>query len=299
MSIKGAIAWGDVVTPLNQLSNRTGYRLADVLDDAVTAAYSMYVVEPLELRVKGRPEFGAELLGHLKTKYRQHPGAADLFVKFCLALMSYAAAVRYADAEVGGSGWDVVGRLYMEVGWRSDDAGQFFTPWNVCIAMAEMSDIKGDVRARLDKAPPEWKRWWSTQTMLALVSCSLEQGEMFHITQGFAFARNPPEGFEPIWISDPTCGSGRTLLAAAFHLEPWMVYGGLVRFVGVDIDPRCARMAAVNFALYGMRGRVRCEDALVPKEQSGWGALIHQDLEKELREGPSNTPKPAVLRRAQ
>src|SRR4051812_28782750 len=51
-------------------------------------------------------------------------------------------------------------------------------------------------------------------------------------------------------------------LAAAECYAPRVLAWGLVEFHGVDLDPLCARMARVNLALYGLRGRVICADAL-------------------------------------
>lgn len=50
-------------------------------------------------------------------------------------------------------------------------------------------------------------------------------------------------------VCDPTCGSGRLLLAAA-RLQPhW-------HFVGQDVDLRCVRMCAINLALRNRYGHV-------------------------------------------
>ncbi|HUQ68567.1 MAG TPA: N-6 DNA methylase [Planctomycetaceae bacterium] len=50
-------------------------------------------------------------------------------------------------------------------------------------------------------------------------------------------------------VSDPCCGSGRMLLAVA-ELQPhW-------EFVGQDVDLRCVRMTAINFALRNLYGHV-------------------------------------------
>lgn len=62
-------------------------------------------------------------------------------------------------------------------------------------------------------------------------------------------------GSEGHTVSDPCCGSGRMLLAAADvnrHRE----------FVGQDVDLRCVRMTAINLALRNLYGHVIWGDTL-------------------------------------
>ncbi len=62
-------------------------------------------------------------------------------------------------------------------------------------------------------------------------------------------------------ILDPCCGSGRMLLAAAKELGPQYEY------YGIDIDPVCIRMTAINLFLNGLfHAEVMCADALVPSD---------------------------------
>jgi type I restriction enzyme M protein len=58
-------------------------------------------------------------------------------------------------------------------------------------------------------------------------------------------------------ISDPTCGSGRTLLAFnAIHLGNY--------YVAEDLDRTCAMMTVCNFILHGIKGEVICHNSLYP-----------------------------------
>lgn len=59
----------------------------------------------------------------------------------------------------------------------------------------------------------------------------------------------PAEFSERKTIADPCCGSGRTLLAAA--KENRNRY-----FVGQDVDHRCAKITAINLALWNLYGKV-------------------------------------------
>lgn len=66
-------------------------------------------------------------------------------------------------------------------------------------------------------------------------------------------------GTEPIencTIYDPTCGSGRLILAGHVVAPKHGVC------YGADLDPMCAKMTAVNFWLHGIRGEVACMDSL-------------------------------------
>lgn len=64
-------------------------------------------------------------------------------------------------------------------------------------------------------------------------------------------------------VNDPTCGSGRMLLAL----------GKLNRnaiFIGSDIDMTCCKMAVVNMFLNTMRGEITCMDALTMDFRKAW-----------------------------
>lgn len=60
-------------------------------------------------------------------------------------------------------------------------------------------------------------------------------------------------------INDPACGSGRTLLATHVLAPGNYLYGD-------DLDPMCAKMCAINFALHGVVGQVCCTNSLWPEE---------------------------------
>jgi type I restriction-modification system DNA methylase subunit len=67
-----------------------------------------------------------------------------------------------------------------------------------------------------------------------------------------------PDG-SPIRILDPACGSGRMLLAGAKN------FGRREEYYGIDIDPTCVKMTAMNLFLNGLfDAEVMCADALSP-----------------------------------
>jgi len=109
-------------------------------------------------------------------------------------------------------GNDVLGDFY-EQNFCRKNAGQFFTPWQICMFMAQ--SLAGE-----------------------------SQGDN---------ARKH--------ILDPTCGSGRMLLAGAKTIGKQHLY------FGIDIDATCVQMAAINLFLNGMFGsEVMCADALHPDD---------------------------------
>ena len=73
-------------------------------------------------------------------------------------------------------------------------------------------------------------------------------------------AGHSEENDEPTTINDPCCGSGRMLLRAAKHHPN-------AELVGQDVDPRCARMAALNFGFRSMYGYVVCQNTLTLEAQ--------------------------------
>lgn len=73
-------------------------------------------------------------------------------------------------------------------------------------------------------------------------------------------------------ISDPTCGSGRTLLAA--HIRHPKKY-----IVAEDIDKTCCMMTVCNFIIHGCRGEVIWHNSLEPESYSG-GWLVNEHLGK-------------------
>lgn len=69
-------------------------------------------------------------------------------------------------------------------------------------------------------------------------------------------------------ISDPACGSGRGLFIAHVMCPGNTVYG-------VDIDPLCAKMTALNLMFHGCRGIVECDNTLWPGKDWRFGFKIN------------------------
>ena len=91
---------------------------------------------------------------------------------------------------------------------------------------------------------------------------------MARITMG-ATPTLPPEGY--FTVTDPTCGSGITLLAAAEQLAD-AGYNPCQHLVmqAADLNRTCAHMAYVNLSLYGIPAVVIHGNTLTMEEYSRW-----------------------------
>ena len=115
---------------------------------------------------------------------------------------------------------------------------------------------------------------------------------------------------DPLRILDPCCGSGRMLLASA------QANGKDHEFYGIDIDPTCVKMTAINLFLNGMfHSEVMCGDALDPNDfrgsykisflpfgifrvtekQNSWLYLLHKN---SFQNNQAKTQKPELLFRS-
>lgn len=142
---------------------------------------------------------------------------------------------------------DVLGNLFMGYIIGSSWHGQFFTPWDVGLMMAQLNPILPLVEERVREAEAKHPE-------LALLSLGvmMRQGEE---AQRFFMNRLIPAAravVEPVRVSDPACGSGVMLLAAASLLPKWVLAYGFVEFHGIDIDETCVRMAKLNLLRYGI-----------------------------------------------
>ena len=69
-------------------------------------------------------------------------------------------------------------------------------------------------------------------------------------------------------LVDPTCGSGRTLIAVAKRNPD-------NEFFAADVDRNCAMMTAINMCLNTMFGEVAWMDSLSNEYYNGWRILWH------------------------
>lgn len=120
---------------------------------------------------------------------------------------------------------DVLGDLF-EGGISYGEAGQYFTPMNICRLNARL--ILGEQESD------------DQQTFDEITTPESETADIPLVV---------PAPNERKSVYDPACGSGRMLLAVAEVHRGWT-------FVGRDVDLRCVRMTCLNMALRNLYGYV-------------------------------------------
>jgi hypothetical protein len=127
---------------------------------------------------------------------------------------------------------------------------------------------------------------------LGVNSDSFAQHFTPHDVSAFLAGLNPPSDTaddSPPTIADPTCGSGRLLVAAARRVDEGV-------FVGVDKDAVCAKMAVVNCWALGLDAYIVHGDSLSLEAYHGWqttatptGGAV-RDLDEETARRVLETP---------
>lgn len=145
------------------------------------------------------------------------------------------------DSGIRSHGWaDPWGECYEALAskTKASSFGQFFTPRGMCDFVSEI------VAADASKLPGK-------------NDCG-------------AFGRR-------VVVSDPSCGSGRNLLAVAsrFTGRPRK---DLPFFVGEDIDETCCAMTAANLMAHGLPGEVICHNTLSEPSGCKFGYVINEGM---------------------
>lgn len=134
---------------------------------------------------------------------------------------------------------DVLGEVHQKAGLGSEESGQYFTDGRLADAMRRM--VMGDREhetaedalmpdeEEIDKATPE----------------------------------------DPYRVADPTCGSGRLLVAAGQRLGESGHECSTI-FIGQDINPICARMAAINLSIHRLPGFITHGDSFALEPVASW-----------------------------
>lgn len=154
----------------------------------------------------------------------------------------YAGLIQEYRHRIAKDGWcDPLGDLFMQLlGKKSAQYnGVFFTPEGICELIAQATVSVKD----LEKSEKK--------------KCG-----------AFGF-RNT--------VSDPSCGSGRNLLAVAskFMDKPRKE---LPFFVGEDIDATCCGMTAVNLMMHGLPGEVICHDTLTEPDTCKFFYVVNEGM---------------------
>lgn len=244
----------------------SGHRQSQIFDDWLDMVHASLSALPAHLKHAVRsaslatdtPE-AQELFKRLQESYPK----AYCWEAFAEAFAHLLNSTR--DDVDGSVAWDdTIGQVYMEWGIPNKHSGQFFTPYPVAQAMADMSmgNIEEEIYRRLEEA------YLKTPTGAMHRFMSPERVSKFVRTMGEHLVPICVEHIEPIKVSDPACGSGVMFLAAAERTPRWALNWGLVTFSGMDIDRTCVRMAQVNTMLYGLNGfNIQCALAIAEGQQ--------------------------------
>jgi hypothetical protein len=150
-------------------------------------------------------------------------------------------------------GPDVIGSVYMDLlsgrSHKWNYTAQYFTPWTVASALAQMSGA-GDLETRFHA---EVKRLLADDPVLHVMTltASVTGQDAFRWWLSRAWPRLKDK-MEPVTVCDPCVGSGILLLAHAACHPLWLAQIGYVQYSGCDIDPLCCEMARLNLRLYGI-----------------------------------------------
>jgi hypothetical protein len=257
-------------------STYSGHRLPVVFCDwleVVECALTQMPIQAAHVAEHGvlptAPEEEQELFRRLANRYEPHWERTHEVFSRALALLQEAV---YAPTSGGGTDvWhapyaapltyrDILGDIYMCAGVGDPRKGQYFTPENACMLMAKITMMDNDPHAlvmkRLKEALLHPDNHWGSAVLIGSAAFAGE-GSNPDDVERYMFDYVVPAAmpfYKPVGVCDPSCGSGRMLLAAASQFPWWAVEYGLVQFYGQDIDIDCVRMARINVMLYGLNG---------------------------------------------
>lgn len=77
-------------------------------------------------------------------------------------------------------------------------------------------------------------------------------------------------------VSDPTCGSGRLVLAGA--LESYKQFQEYPYVICEDIDSTCVKQTAINLCLHGWYGEVVCHNTLKEPDGLRFGFIVNEGI---------------------
>lgn len=263
---------GEIIKHLLRVQSWTGNNMSRIFEDWLMLVESELDNLPAHIEsaartgkpAEGSPETQA-LWQRMRSVYKR-PECWDEFTKAFAILLDQPDRFWRRDPAPTSYGYDLVGRVYSEFSYKPG-SGQYFTPWPVAEMMAQITMADGgivqDVIERLNAAgravladdndPNQALLMATTLAGLMLDNSDASDEDRFE----YLMTRMLPlvaHRYDPVTVSDPSCGSGIMFLAAAFTTPAWIIQTGLVQFYGIDIDATCVRMARVNVMLYGLNG---------------------------------------------
>jgi len=181
-----------------------------------------------------------------------------------------ATGILLESAEIGY--FDVIGTVYMAINAANKYTAQYFTPWPVAEAMAMLAVGEHGPALVIERLLAAADAAANAPGASAGLKASRLMGRLSTLRDNLALYRvdfpaetDVPDWlpeywteiaphYEPVDVLDPAIGSGVMMLAAASLFPRWMLYLGLVRFYGQDVDRNCILMARINAKLYGLNG---------------------------------------------
>jgi hypothetical protein len=213
--------------------------------DVVAETLRMLPTHAQSIATSGHPADDDDEARACWERMRANGYSTEDFSHFARAYASLIESVEEPDGSIDY--YDILGRLYMDWVGGNENAGQYFTPWEICrtMAMVSCSDMESQIRDRIVSAVGE-----ETISMLGL------NPELPYTLQYIAetFLPHHIDAFRPITVSDPCCGSGSMLLAVASIVPHWANDMGLVQYYGQDIDHTACQMSRINLWLRGLNG---------------------------------------------
>lgn len=248
-----------IVSKLEKIeaSGNASYHIFQDFLDLVEAALDMLPYHLTEAAKSGQmAEDSPEAKATWERVKRRYPKGRETYYfnlfadAFDLLLTSAQPLPVWRVIEGGVAGPDIIGAVYEEYGYPKHGHGQFFTPWNVCLAMAMLTIMDGEREVRQNLSEAARKN--PAGIAMALASTTIQDPA---VAERFFFEKVLPvigPETKPITIMEPCVGSGRMLLAIAIQYPEWVICSGLVQFYGLDIDPQCVQMCRINLKLYGI-----------------------------------------------
>ena len=252
------------VRPLHKALEKIGYRhdWGNVFHDFVTMFYLNFLMPLSEEGKEDSDKEMQDLIRQYNTKEREgFKEAFHVYLKLMLDKLPEDPRNAPELIKSHSSPWfDALGTYYEWVSsnYKAKSLGQFFTPEHLCDMMAMF------VCPDLEYHPSEIYIKIKSQDPLEQLLEARRKSERLKHPYTLSDAKK---------IGDPSCGSGRLLLAAN-SMNKTPLYPPYLS--GVDLDRICAKMTISNFIVHGCWGEVIHGNSLAVKRFDCWRVIPPQ-----------------------